>query len=70
MPLIKKSKNSIWRVWSGTWRVGGKNNKKKVGVNVAINIRSDKLPATFSESSFIKEVSELLVKHASQYDPQ
>ncbi len=67
MPLIRKSKNSIWRVWSGTWRVGGKNNKKKVGVNVAVNIRSDKLP-NFSEADFVSEVAELLVKHASRYD--
>jgi len=32
MPLIKKSSNSIWRVWSGPWKVGQKDNKKKVGV--------------------------------------
>ena len=67
MPLIKKSKNSIWRVWSGPWRVGGKDHKKKVGVNVAINIRSDKL-TDFSEAKFVDEVSELLTKHASRYD--
>ena len=24
MPLIKKSSNSIWRVWSGPWKVGQK----------------------------------------------
>jgi len=70
MPLLKKSRNSIWRVWSGPWRVGGKNNKKKVGINVAINIRADKLPNSFSEEAFVTEVSELLVKHASQYDPE
>ena len=43
MPLIKNSRNSIWRVWSGPWRVGAKDKKKKVGVNVAINIRADRL---------------------------
>jgi hypothetical protein len=69
MPLIKKSRNSIWRVWSGPWRVGGKNNKKRVGVNVAINIRSDKLTA-FSETDFVRDVSELLRKYASQYDAE
>jgi hypothetical protein len=69
MPLIKKSRNSIWRVWSGPWRVGGKNNKKRVGVNVAINIRADKLTA-FSETDFVRDVSELLRKYASQYDAE
>lgn len=68
MPLIKKSKNSIWRVWSGPWRVGGKTNKKRVGVNVAINIRSDKL-SNFSEEGFVTEVAQLLTKYASKYDP-
>ena len=69
MPLIMKSHNSIWRVWSGQWRVGGRNTKKKVGVNVAINIRSDKL-AGFSEDKFVADVSGLLRKYASQYDPE
>ncbi len=69
MPLISKSRNSIWRVWSGPWRVGGKNNKKRVGVNVAINIRSDKL-LRFSEDAFVEEVSGLLRKFAAQYDPE
>ncbi len=68
MPLIKKSRNSIWRVWSGPWRVGAKN-KKKVGINVAINIRADKL-SNFSEGAFETEVSELLINYASKYDPQ
>jgi len=70
MPLIKKSRNSIWRVWSGDWRVGSKTNKKRVGVNVAINIRSDRMPASFSEDSFVAAVADLLVKHACQYDAQ
>jgi hypothetical protein len=69
MPLIKKSRNSIWRVWSGRWRVGGKSNKKRVGVNVAINIRSDKLPG-FSEDRFVADISDLLRKYASQHDPE
>lgn len=69
MPLIKKSQNAIWRVWPGPYTVGGKNTKKRVGVSVAISIRSDKLP-TFSESKFVEQVAELLVKHASQHDPQ
>lgn len=69
MPLISKSRNSIWRVWSGPWRVGGKNNKKRVGVNVAINIRSDKLPH-FSEDAFVQGVSRLLRRYAAQYDPE
>ena len=69
MPLIKKSSNAIWRVWSGPWKVGGKNNKKKVGVNVAINIRSDKLPG-FSEDKFVTDISALLRKYASQYDAE
>ena len=43
MPLIKKSSNSKWRVWSGPWKVGQKDNKKKVGVNVAINISADRM---------------------------
>jgi hypothetical protein len=64
MPLISKSRNSIWRVWSGPWRVGSENHKKKVGVNVAINIRSDKLQG-FSEGSFVKDVSDLLRKYAA-----
>ena len=68
MPLLKKSQNSIWRVWSGPWQVGGKR-KKRVGVHVGINIRSDKL-TDFSEATFVTEVAELLVKHASQYDLQ
>ena len=70
MPLIKKSRNSIWRVWSGPWRVGTKNSKKKVGVNVAINIRADRLPTSFSEDAFVKEVSDLLRGHAACYDPE
>lgn len=69
MPLITKSRNSIWRVWSGPWRVGAKSNNKKVGVNVAINIRADKLP-NFSEDGFVKDVSSLLRKYAAQYDPE
>jgi hypothetical protein len=69
MPLIKKSRNAIWRVWSGDWRVGGKTNKKRVGVNVAINIRSDKLHG-FSEDQFVSEVSGLLRKYAAQHDPE
>lgn len=68
MPLIKKSRNSIWRVWSGPWRVGAKD-KKKVGVNVAINIRADRLE-NFSEEKFVKEVSDLLIKYAGKYDPE
>ena len=70
MPLIQKSRNSIWRVWSGPWRVGGKNNKKRVGVNVAINIRSDKLGADFSENNFVSEIAEMLRKYALRYDPE
>jgi hypothetical protein len=70
VPLIKKSRNSLWRVWSGTWKVGSTGKKKTVGVNIAINIRTDKMPPNFSEDNFVKEVAELLVKHASQYDPQ
>lgn len=70
MPLIKKSRNSIWRVWSGPWRVGAKDHKKTVGVNVAINIRSDRMPPNFSEEAFVNEVAALLVRHASQYDSQ
>jgi len=69
MPIIKKSQNSIWRVWSGTWRVGRKDKKKTVGVNVSVNIRSDKLPS-FDQDNFVKEVAELLVQYASKYDPQ
>ena len=69
MPLLQKSRNSIWRVWSGPWRVGAKNSKKKVGVNVAINIRADKL-SSFSEATFVREVSDLLRKYASQYDSE
>jgi hypothetical protein len=68
MPLIKKSSNSIWRVWSGPWKVGQKDNKKKVGVNVAINIRADKMK-DFSEETFVREVSELLIKYAEKHDP-
>lgn len=67
--MIKKSRNSIWRVWSGPWRVGAKDRKKKVGVNVAINIRSDKLPG-FSEDEFVKDISSLLRKYASKHDPE
>lgn len=70
MPLITKSRGSIWRVWSGTWRVGGKDHKKTVGVNVAINIRTDKLPSDFSEERFINDVAALLVGYASRYDSQ
>jgi hypothetical protein len=68
VPLIKKSRNSIWRVWSGPWKVGPK--KKKVGVNVAINIRGDRMPASFSEDQFVSDVAELLTKYASQCDLQ
>jgi len=70
MPLIQKSRGSIWRVWSGDWRVGAKDKKKRVGVNVAINIRTDKLPPSFSEDRFVKDVAALLVGYASQHDPQ
>ncbi len=68
MPLIQKSRNSIWRVWSGPYCVGGKH-KKKVGVTVAIVIRADKLTG-FSERSFVTDASELLRKYASRYDPE
>lgn len=68
MPLIKKSRNAVWRVWSGPYTVGGKKTKKRVGVTVAVTIRSDKLPG-FSESKFIEQVAELLTKHASKHDP-
>ena len=68
MPLIKKSSNSIWRVWSRPWKVGQKDNKKKVGVNVAINIRADRMK-DFSEETFVREVSELLIKYAEKHDP-
>jgi hypothetical protein len=63
MPLLKKSQNAVWRVWSGPYSVGGKN-KKRVGVSVSVIIRADKLPG-FSESKFVEQVSELLTKHAS-----
>lgn len=69
MPQIHKSRNAIWRVWSGPLTMGGKGKKKRVGVTVAISIRSDKLP-DFLEDQFVKEVSEMLVKRASGYDPQ
>ena len=69
MPLLQKSRNSIWRVWSGPWRVGAKDKKKKVGVNVAINIRADRLDQ-FSEEQFVADVALLLKKYASQYDPE
>jgi hypothetical protein len=68
MPLIKKSQNAVWRVWSGPYSVGGKKTKKRVGVTVSVTIRSDKLPG-FSESKFTEQVAELLTKHASQHDP-
>ena len=69
MPLLQKSRNSIWRVWSGDWKVGGKERKKRVGVNVSVNIRSDKLP-NFDERKFVDDVAKLLARHASQYDPE
>lgn len=69
MPLIKKSSNSIWRVWSGPWRVGAKDKKKKVGINVAINIRADKLEK-FSEDTFEREVADLLRAYAAKYDTE
>ena len=69
MPLIKKNRNAIWRVWSGDWRDGGKANKKRVDVNVPINIRSDKLPG-FSEEEFVTDVSGLLTKYAARHDPE
>ena len=50
--------------------MGAKDHKKRVGVNVAINIRTDKLPPSFDEDKFVNEVAELLVKYASQHDPQ
>lgn len=69
MPLLTKSRNSIWRVWSGPWRVGSKDKKKKVGVNVAINIRADRLDK-FSEEEFVADVSELLRNYAARYDAE
>jgi hypothetical protein len=66
MPMIKKSRNSIWRVWSGPWKVGAKDRKKKVGVNVAINIRADRM-TNFSEDAFVKE---LLRTYAAKHDPE
>ncbi len=69
MGLIKRSRNSVWRVWSGDWRIGVKGNKKRVGVHVGINIRSDKMPQTFSETAFVNDVSELLTKYAVKFDP-
>ena len=68
MPLLKKSSNSIRRVWSGPWRVGAKD-KKKVGVNVAINIRADRLSG-FPEDEFVADVADLLGKYAVRYDPE
>lgn len=65
IPLIQKSRDSIWCVWSGDWQVGTKGKKKRVGVNVAINIRMDKPPSTFSEDQFVKDVAQLLVNHRS-----
>jgi hypothetical protein len=52
-------KEARCRVWSGPWKVGQKDNKKKIGVNVAINIRADRMK-DFSEEAFVREVSELL----------
>jgi hypothetical protein len=69
MAFINKSQNAVWRVWSGPYTVGGKKTKKRVGVTVAVTIRSDKLPK-FSEDKFVEQVAELLTKHASQHDPQ
>ena len=57
MPLIKKSRNAVWRVWSGPYSVGGKNAKKRVGVTVSVTIRSDKMPPNFSESEFVEQGS-------------
>jgi hypothetical protein len=51
-----------------TWKVGQKDNKKIVGVNVAINIRADRMK-DFSEETFVREVSELLIKYAEKHDP-
>lgn len=69
MPLIKKSSNAIWRVWSGPWRIGPKDKKKKVGINVAINIRADRLD-NFSEEDFVNDVAALLRKYAARYDDE
>lgn len=59
MPLIKKSRNAIRRVWSGPCREGGKNNQKKVGVHVGINVGMDKLLQVM-EAKFVNVVSDLL----------
>lgn len=68
MPAIKKSRNSIWRVWCGPLSVG-KKPKKKVGITVAVSVRLDKLPGV-SEKDIIDTVSNMLRKHVVAYDPE
>jgi len=41
MPLVAKSRDSVWRIWIGPTKVGP--NKKVVGFNIGVNISTDKL---------------------------
>jgi|GEM_PF-4016607 hypothetical protein len=65
MPLVRKSKNSIWRIWTGPWKVGGRNNKKEVGFVVAVNIRTDKLPENFNHKQLRESLIEQMEKIVS-----
>lgn len=66
MPLIKKSRNSVWRIWRGPSKIGKKDKKKTVGFVVAANIRSDKLPVNISsdqiEIRLTEEIERVLLE--------
>lgn len=60
MPLIAKSKNSVWRIWTGPWKVG--KDKRRVGFVVATNIRTDKLPQSIDG----QELEEYLINQVKR----
>jgi len=64
MPLITKSKNNIWRIWTGPWRIG--KDKKRIGFAIGLNIRTDKLPKNTDESQLkedlVDQIKNLIIK--------
>ncbi|MBI5969379.1 MAG: hypothetical protein HY882_16165 [Deltaproteobacteria bacterium] len=68
MPLVKKSKNSIWRIWTGPWKVGGKNYKKEIGFVVAVNIRTDKLPPDVNYIQIKESIIDQIERIVAEFD--
>lgn len=67
MPLVLKSADGTWRIWTGPWRVGGKTVKKKLGFVVAVNIREDKLPVGKEPAQIRQDIIDLLKGYVSRF---